>query len=532
MRLTHDGFSLREERSMSRYSQCLKGGVLICALAATLAFPAGAAVTLYPTFIDQARVGGIDRPTSFAFLPDGRLLITEQWTGNLRLVVAGSILSGTPVFTQPDLITNYEQGLLSLAVDPGWPARPYIYMHYTSTAGCMRLVRYTGVGDIADPSGTALSFTDPYVVLDSLQDTVPWHNGGALHFGLDGKLYFSIGDDGQACRAQDVTSLLGCIVRLDVSGLPAGAGGPPPRRTLAPYDNPWAANPDSNAALVWAMGFRNPFRFQFDSGTGQMYVSDVGQDLWEEIDAPVSGSNAGWPYREAMLPIDYPYCPEPGGMGSQSLLDPIDWYTHGEGSVIIAAGVFRHSTMNTSWPANLDGSVFYADWIKGTMRMIRNEPENGWVRLQGIGSPGPSPTYWATGLSFPVDFTWGPDGNLWWLSYQDESEQPGTGGIHRISFNPYALDAGSPLAESVDLSAVPNPWRTHTDLSFQLPRGSRVRLELFDLSGRRLATLIDGERPAGFQHARWSGTTSSAGLVFARLTWDGGSSTTRLIRMR
>jgi len=495
---------------------------------------ASAAVVMPAAFYDQVRVSGLDRPTSITFLPDGRMLVTEQYTGNVRLIVAGSLLSPVPVHTQPDLLTNYEQGLLSLAVDPGWPARPYIYVDYNSNAGCIRLVRYTGFGDIADPGGTALTFGDPYVVLDALPDSLPMHNGGTARFGPDGKLYLSLGDDAHACLAQDSTSLHGCILRLDVSGLPAGPGGPPPRRSLAAADNHWIDNPDSNASLLFSFGYRNPFRFQFDRQTGQMYVSDVGENTWEELDAPVAGSNAGWPHREALALVDYPYCPEPGGQGTNLVLDPVDWYDHTQGSVIISAGVFRPSTMSTAWPQSFDGNVFYADWQTGILRMIRHEEGVGWIRLQGNGTPNGSD--WATGLPSPVDFAWGPDGNLWWVSYQDSTFETATGSIHRISYVPGVLGASEAEAR-LDLFAIPNPWRGHADLTFRLPSPSRVQLDVFDVVGRRIATLIDGDRPAGFQQARWDGRNQRGeavpeGLYFARLRWDGGVVTQRLVRMR
>lgn len=511
-------------------SRILASSTIACALGVCLAVSAHAVVRLPSAFRDEIRIARIDRPTSLAFLPDGRLLVSEQFTGNIRIAVEGVTLLQPPVLVQGDLNINFERGLLSVAVDPGWPARPYLYVDYTSPGG-IRLIRYTGSGALDDSLSGALTFGDPYVVLDSLPDVQTNHNGGTVKFGPDGMLYMSLGDDGRGCPAQDSTSMLGCILRLDVSSLPPGPGGPPPRRSLSPLDNPWHAmedaEPDSNASLVFAYGFRNPFRFQFDSLTGQVYVGDPGDDSWEELDAPVAGSNAGWPYREGYAFVNYPGCGEPGGMGADRFLDPIDWYPHTEGLAIIAAGVFRASA-KTSWPSDLDGTVFYADWWSGMLRAIRHVGSIGWVRLQQVGTQA-----WGTGLQFPVDFAWGPDGNLWWLSDQDSTQQANTGSLHRIVYGAEQLAVAADRAELCELAALPNPWRSHADLSFRLPRASNVRLEIFDLAGRRLTTLIDEPRAAGIHTVRWPGAGNpSAGLCFARLTWDGGSSTLRLVRMR
>src|SRR4029079_10063408 len=123
--------------------------------------------------------------------------------------------------------TGAERGLLSIAVDPGWPARPYVYVHHTQTGNVIRILRFTATGDLSNASSTNLTLGSAYTVLGNLQDNAFNPNGGTLRFGNDGMLSLSLGDDATGCPAQDSTQLLGCILRFDVSRLPAGAGGPP-----------------------------------------------------------------------------------------------------------------------------------------------------------------------------------------------------------------------------------------------------------------------------------------------------------------
>jgi len=140
--------------------------------------------------------------------------------------------------------TDDEQGLLGIAVDPGWPARPYLYIHCDDASGAfLRVSRYTATGDLAFATDGHLA-VDPatrYDLLNRLPDNAPNHNGGTVRFGPDGMLYVSLGDDMDTARRRTRRSWWGKILRLDVTRLPPGAGGPPPVALLAAAGNPWAA---------------------------------------------------------------------------------------------------------------------------------------------------------------------------------------------------------------------------------------------------------------------------------------------------
>src|SRR5262249_58445081 len=139
-------------------------------------------------------------------------------------------------------------GLVGLAVEPNWPLRPFVYVYYNALGGSVRLSRYAVQGDLTDGSSGVLGI-DPASRLDVLRDipdSTEFHNAGGLRFGPDGMLYLALGDDGDACAAQDSSSMKGVIVRLDVSHLPAGATGPPDRFTLAAAGNPYAISNNAN----------------------------------------------------------------------------------------------------------------------------------------------------------------------------------------------------------------------------------------------------------------------------------------------
>lgn len=502
---------------------------LAAALACLLAFAPGvarAAAVTPPGFTDELVVGNLAAPTSFAFLPDGRVLLTEQFTGAIRLVANGSLAPGA-LAVVPQLTADFERGLLSIAVDPGWPARPYVYVHYTRAGDVMRLARFTASGDLSDAASTALALGDLHVVLDGLADAAFNHNGGALRFGPDGYLYFSVGDDANGCAAQDSTSLRGCLMRLDVGGLPPGPGGPPPRAELVPADNPFAALPDSNARLVFAYGLRNPFRFHIDPATGLVYLGDVGESAWEELDELRPGDNAGWPHREGPALFTNGACPEPGGPWSGAFTRPIASYGHDQGLVVISAGVLRRGP-GSAWPATWEGNVFYADYYTGFLRMLAPGP-SGWQPAPVGGQPNPSD--WATGLAFAVDFLWGPDGDLWWLAQYGGASG---GMLRRIRATGGAVAAPEPPpAARLALTVAPNPAGAEARFDLALPEAGPVSLEVLDVQGRRVAVAIGGDWRAAGRHAAAVGTSElEPGVYFARLTFGGSVRKARFAVLR
>ena len=293
---------MRRSESRARGARLVPAWVAV--LAAAIPSVATAAVVVPTGFLDTTVVTGLSQPVGMAFLTDGRLLVVEQKSAKIRLIVNGALAATDPVATIPGVQTaGNEQGLLGIAVDPGWPARPWLYVHLDDTGGFIRISRFTASGDLSFTGNGSIT-VDPasrFDLVTGIPDIHDNHNGGTLRFGLDGMLYDSEGEDAQGCPAQDITKPLGKILRLDVSRLAPGPGHAP-YAMVAPPDNPFAANPDSVARLVWEYGLRNPFRFQVDAADGSLWIGDVGENTYEEIDHAVAGGrNYGWPVYEGPM---------------------------------------------------------------------------------------------------------------------------------------------------------------------------------------------------------------------------------------
>lgn len=388
--------------------------LLLLFLIPLLLVPSAARPAVPSDFVQETVTGGLSLPVAMAFLPDGRLLVAEQKTGNLRLVLPDGTLFASPVLTVTGLDTvDGEAGLLSLAVDPGWPARPYIYCHYdAATPNEIRLTRYTASGDLDQSQSTALSFS-PVSALDlltAIPDDAGNHNGGTLRFGPDGYLYFSMGDDENRCAAQVVDDFRGKIFRLDVSQV--GDTEPVPRSVLVADKNPFVGQ-GQIASLVWAIGLRNPFRMTIDAETGALFVGDVGQGQREEINHVQSGGlNLGWPYREGTL--DFPEqagCPDPVEV---DLLEPIRDYGRTLGRSVVAGFVYRRPASATvPWPFEYEGNFFYADFYQDYLTRLTGSDQSWSVAPVVDGQP--SASSWASGLNGAADFAIGPDGSVYYL---------------------------------------------------------------------------------------------------------------------
>ena len=514
-----------------------KAATLVASLLILLLPAAASALSLPTGFINDPVVSGLNEPTSMAFLPDGRILVIEQRTGKVRMIVNGHVAVQDPVFVVPNLVnTYYEQGLQGIAIDPGWPTRPYVYLYYTRTGSACRLVRYHASGDLYNPAGETLTLENPLLLIDDVPDHTRWHQAGCLRFGPDGKLYLSLGeDDENPCNAIDSTSLRGQIVRLSVDALPVGGGGQVLRSVITPPDNP-LSTPDSNAKLVYAYGFRNPWRFHIDSVTNRLYVCDVGESDYEEFDEVKAGDYLGWPYREGYLIMPRPTCPEPGGEGNTYFKAPIAVFPHrADLTAVFAAGTYRQVPGGGSnWPNEYDGDAFYGEYYSGDFYRLKVQGLS-WAPAPPV--PGqPDTLRWATGLISAVDFHVGSDGSWWWLRQWDDSHNPSSGSIQRIRFQ--GSTSGVPsLPCTGSILGAPNPFSGSVELTIHLVESGPVRLFLYDLAGRRIRRLLDESLPAGNAHATWDGRDASGrsvppGVYLARVECPGKTETIRILRLK
>jgi glucose/arabinose dehydrogenase len=396
----------------ARVSAALLAAVLPSSTLGAASLPAGFSETLV--------ADGLWAPSAMAFAPDGRLFVCEQ-VGRLRVIKNGVLLA-TP-FVSLTVNAVGERGLLGVAFDPAFATNGFVYVYYTATSPTVhnRVSRLTAQGDVA-ATGSETVILD----LEPLSSATN-HNGGALHFGTDGKLYVAVGDNALGSNSQTLANRLGKVLRINKDG-------------SIPADNPFYGTASGENRSIWARGLRNPFTFAFRPGTGRMFINDVGQDTWEEINDGAAGANYGWPDTE-------------GPTGDPRFRSPVHAYGHGP-SCAITGGAF-YDPPTAQFPAEYVGKYFFADFC------------SGWIRRLDPATRAVSP--FAAGIEAPVDLRVASDGSLYYLARN-------AGAVYRvrhtasrapaITAHPANLtvSAGAPASFSVTASGT-------EPLSYQWQRG-------------------------------------------------------------
>lgn len=354
----------------------LFNSLLVClALAGSTAH----AATLPSGFSETQVATGLVSPTAMQFAPDGRLFVSEQG-GRLRVVKDGALLAA-PFLT---VIANSsgERGLLGIAFDPAFSSNHFVYVYYTAASPAIhnRVSRFTANGDVAVAGSEVVIFD-----LDNLSSATN-HNGGSITFGPDGKLYIAVGENANSANAQSMSTVLGKMLRINKDG-------------TIPADNPFYASTTGKNRAIWALGLRNPFTFAFDPAGGALFINDVGQSAWEEINDGVAGSNYGWPDTE-------------GATADPRFRSPRYTYDHSAGVCAITGGAF-YSPLTAEFPASYARDYFFADYC------------GGWIRQLDVSSG--AVTTFATGISSPVDLKVSDSGALYYLAR-------GTGSVYRVDY--------------------------------------------------------------------------------------------------
>jgi glucose/arabinose dehydrogenase len=311
----------------------------------------------------QTVLSGLNSPVGLANAADGsgRLFIIEQ-SGLIRIWVEGSLL-GTPFLDIQNRIGSQasEQGLLGLAFHPNYADNGYFFVNYTDMDGNTAISRFQVSGqdpNRADPGSETvlLTISQPYEN----------HNGGMLAFGSDGYLYIGTGDGGSGGdpqnNAQSLDTLLGKMLRIDIDQEEGYA---------VPADNPLPEHP---YAEIWAYGLRNPWRFSFDALTGDLYIGDVGQSEWEEIDYlphdASGGINFGWNYYEGSHPFQGSH------PADQTFTEPVAEYGHDLGCSVTGGVVYRGQEL-PEW----QGIYFYGDFCTGNLWGLFQTAAGEWNSL-------------------------------------------------------------------------------------------------------------------------------------------------------
>jgi glucose/arabinose dehydrogenase len=382
--------------------------------------PAGFAQTTFAS--------GLSAPTAMAFAPDGRLFVLEQ-EGAIRVVTSGGTLLSTPFATLP-VKGGGEQGLLGIAFAPDYATTREVFVHWIIGTSQNRITKFTA--DASNPNVAAAGSQVDILTLPQDPNFGYNHQGGALGYGSDGKIYLTVGEHNTPSYAQTLTSPFGKILRLNRDG-------------SFPTDNPFYATSTGWGQAVWALGLRNPYSFAFQPGTGSLLINDVGGGLREEVNRGVAGANYGWPTTEGSFnPSTYP-----------QFTNPVFDYERGTVGCAIIGGTFYNPPAGASnpFPASYTGKYFFSDYCMRFIHML--DPSNGYSR-----------TVFGTDNQLAdeaVDVEVGPDGSLYGLA-RGAGAVNGAGVVVKISYtgsnapvigtNPQSqtITAGQPVTFTVAAS--------------------------------------------------------------------------------
>ena len=461
-----------------------------------------------PAGLTETRlVTNLAQPVAMAFAPDGRLFVTEK-TGRVRVIDAAGNLLGQP-FVQLTVDDQGERGALGIAFDPDFASNRHLYVYYTATTPTIhnRLSRFTA----SSTNPNVVEAGSEQVLIDFDPLGAIFHNAGNLEFGTDGKLYVAVGENVRGAVSQSLGNLWGKILRINSNG-------------TIPTDNPFYNDTTGINRAIYVYGLRNPFTFDIRESSGLMYINDVGNDLFEEINQARPGANYGWPDSE-------------GPTTDPRFDTPIHTYTHEGICNAITGALFYDPPAGApaALPAQYRGKFFFGDLCGGE----DGGTNGGVINFLDPVSKAASP--FGTGIQRPVDFDIAPDGSLYYLS----NSRPGASGhVWRVA--PVAGSGPSISAPPDDLTVARGQPATFTvaatgtaPLSYQWQRdgvdipgatqpsytlasaapadsGASFRVVVTNASGsvtsaQATLTVIDGQAPTATITAPPPGTLFSGG---------------------
>jgi glucose/arabinose dehydrogenase len=335
----------------------------ILALSPSLLEPAPAPCSVPAGYTETLLTSSLSRPVALAFTPDGRLLIAEQYTGDIKVFKNGALNPAPYATVSPVFTGDNESGLLGLCVDPNFASNGFVYVFVTRSSSVQQIVRYTTSGDTG---------SSPEVMVDNIPTLGINHNGGGIGFGPDGCLYAVVGENGtQANDAQVAASWRGKVLRFDASTVPASIP---------------ATNPTAGSA-VYSIGHRHPFRMTWRPSTQALYVSENGPGSDDEINVIIPGANYGWPV-------------DTGPNASGAYTDPVRTFS----STIAITDLLFYTGATLPFA----GDLFYVDHKGDRIRRFQ---------MSGAGEQiATGPFEFVTGVNEPVDVEQGPDGALYYCS--------------------------------------------------------------------------------------------------------------------
>lgn len=429
---------------------------------------------------------GFSSPLHLQHANDERLFVVEQG-GKIKIIQGDGTINPVPYIDISGLISSgNERGLLGLAFHPDYANNGYFYVNYTKPNGDTQISRFS-----VDSGNPDLANINSELPIIGYAQPFSNHNGGNLAFGPDGYLYIASGDGGSGGdpgnRAQNINLLLGKLLRIDVNN-PSGGN-----NYGIPADNPFIGDPNAQEE-IWAYGLRNPWRFSFDLTENNLWIADVGQGNWEEINranVSESGLNYGWRCYEGNHPFNTQDCPP-----QSELTFPIAEYSHANGCSISGGYVYRGSVYT-----DIAGYYFFADYCSG---LIGTVDSSGNLIDHG-------------------DFS----GN--WVSFGEDINKELYiidigGSIYKIKGGEIAGTEDFSLENS--LIMLPNP--ASDEVSFSLKTGTIETIQLYDIRGR----IVFSEKNISSNTKTVSVSTLNSGIYFAKITSGKGQSTLKKLMVQ
>ncbi|MFQ5602336.1 MAG: PQQ-dependent sugar dehydrogenase [bacterium] len=403
--------------------------------------------------------------------------------------------------------SEFERGLLGLAFHPEFSSNGYFYVNYTAGSGS----RNRTVISRFEVNPNDINQADPnseLVILEILQPFTN-HNGGMLQFGpVDGYLYIATGDGGSGGdplnNGQNLNTLLGAILRIDVDNPSEN------RNYEIPPDNPFLGMGVKEE--IWAYGLRNPWRFSFDSSTHELWVGDVGQSRWEEIDILKRGQNYGWNITEGFDCFNASSC------NSTNLTPPIKVYGHSGNNCSVTGGYVYRGILQ---PA-LSGAYIYGDFCTGNIWLLRYENDQLLADSLLLNSS-------LNISSFGTD----ENNELYIVDHN--------GQIYRFSRDTTTGDVDhrdqNPVEDYKLFQNYPNPFNASTIIQYYLNGFNRVRLTVYNMQGQVIKTLVNTYKAKGDHQIDWNGLNErgesvASGIYYYQLKTDSKSFTRKMIYLR
>ena len=444
--------------------------------------------------------------------PDRIYLVEQGVTGpefdaRVRTLRFGDTAASTFLDLGDRVLKSGEAGFLGMAFHPGYADNGRVFVSYNASEPLRTVIsefsRSASDPLIADPESER--------VLLEVNQPFGNHNGGQITFGPDGYLYIGLGDGGDSGdpegHGQNTSTLLGSILRIDVDTVPEG------ETYGIPDTNPWALSDGPERDEIYAYGFRNPWRFAFDSETDSLWVMDVGQNAWEEISSVQVGKNYGWGE------VEGPECFQ-SGCDLSAYEPPVFAYDRNveTGGTSISGGmVYRGSAM-----PSLQGHVLYADYVSRRVWALDfsgSEPDT--THLFTLSDGGIN-----QGISAVRE---GPDGEAYLLAHSFN----GPTRVFRLESVPVSEEERAPVVSSSLALTGPNPFTEATEVTVHLPDGGPVRVTLHDVLGRELAMLFEGTLSPGMtQSVPVSGLSLAPGVYAARLATSSNVVVVPLVSVR